>query len=78
MQFQPSPDRLAQVFIISADFIGDDTVAMALGDDIFAGHGLKKRLKAAVENAKSGKGATVFSYYVDDPEHFGIVEFDKD
>lgn len=73
---QPSPDGLAQAFIIGADFIGDDTVAMVLGDNIFAGHGLKKRLKAAVENAESGKGATVFGYYVDDPERFGIVEFD--
>lgn len=51
---------------------------MVLGDNIFAGHGLNKRLKAAVENAKSGKGATVFGYYVDDPERFGIVEFDKE
>ena len=75
---QPSPDGLAQAFIIGADFIGDDSVAMALGDNIFAGHGLKKRLKAAVENAETGKGATVFGYYVDDPERFGIVEFDKD
>lgn len=75
---QPSPDGLAQAFIIGADFIGDDTVAMVLGDNIFAGHGLKKRLKAAVENADNGKGATVFGYYVDDPERFGIVEFDKD
>ena len=50
---------------------------MVLGDNIFAGHGLKKRLTAAVENAESGKGATVFGYYVDDPERFGIVEFDK-
>ena len=75
---QPSPDGLAQAFIIGADFIGDDSVAMVLGDNIFAGHGLKKRLKAAVENAETGKGATVFSYYVDDPERFGIVEFDKD
>jgi glucose-1-phosphate thymidylyltransferase len=75
---QPSPDGLAQAFVIGADFIGDDTVAMVLGDNIFAGHGLKKRLKAAVENAESGKGATVFGYYVDDPERFGIVEFDKD
>ena len=73
---QPSPDGLAQAFIIGAEFIGDDTVAMVLGDNIFAGHGLKKRLKAAVENAESGKGATVFGYYVDDPERFGIVEFD--
>ena len=75
---QPSPDGLAQAFIIGADFIGDEPVAMVLGDNIFAGHGLKKRLKAAVENAESGKGATVFGYYVDDPERFGIVEFDKD
>ena len=75
---QPSPDGLAQAFIIGADFIGDDTVAMVLGDNIFAGHGLKKRLKAAVENAESGKGATVFGYYVYDPERFGIVEFDSD
>ncbi len=75
---QPSPDGLAQAFIIGADFIGNDTVAMVLGDNIFAGHGLKKRLLNAVENAESGKGATIFGYYVDDPERFGIVEFDKD
>lgn len=75
---QPSPDGLAQAFIIGADFIGDDSVAMVLGDNIFAGHGLKKRLLSAVENAEQGKGATVFGYYVDDPERFGIVEFDKD
>ena len=74
---QPSPDGLAQAFIIGEEFIGDDSVAMVLGDNIFAGHGLKKRLKAAIENAKSGRGATVFGYYVDDPERFGIVEFDK-
>ena len=75
---QPSPDGLAQAFLIGEEFIGDDCVAMILGDNIFAGHGLKKRLKAAVENAKNGKGATVFGYYVDDPERFGIVEFDRD
>lgn len=74
---QPSPDGLAQAFIIGADFIGDEPVVMVLGDNIFAGHGLKKRLRAAVANAESGKGATVFGYYVDDPERFGIVEFDK-
>lgn len=74
---QPSPDGLAQAFIIGADFIGDEPVAMVLGDNIFAGHGLKKRLRAAVANAESDKGATVFGYYVDDPERFGIVEFDK-
>jgi len=74
---QPSPDGLAQAFIIGEEFIGTDTVAMVLGDNIFAGNGLKKRLRAAVERAESGKGATVFGYYVDDPERFGIVEFDK-
>ena len=73
---QPSPDGLAQAFIIGDEFIGDDCVAMVLGDNIFAGHGLKERLKAAVANAESGKGATIFGYYVDDPERFGIVEFD--
>ena len=77
-EVQPSPDGLAQAFVIGEKFIGDDTVAMVLGDNIFAGHGLNKRLKAAVENAESGKGATVFGYYVDDPERFGIVEFDKE
>lgn len=74
---QPSPDGLAQAFIIGADFIGGETVAMVLGDNIFAGHGLKQRLRSARENAESGKGATVFGYYVDDPERFGIVEFDS-
>lgn len=72
---QPSPDGLAQAFIIGADFIGDDSVAMVLGDNIFAGHGLKKRLRKA---ASQESGATVFGYYVDDPERFGIVEFDKE
>ena len=76
-EVQPSPDGLAQAFIIGEKFIGDDNVAMVLGDNIFAGHGLKKRLNEAVKNAESGKGATVFGYYVDDPERFGIVEFDK-
>jgi glucose-1-phosphate thymidylyltransferase len=74
---QPSPDGLAQAFIIGADFIGNDSVAMVLGDNIFAGHGLRKRLNQALVNAETGKGATVFGYYVDDPERFGIVEFDK-
>mgnify|MGYP000370506438 FL=1 len=72
---QPSPDGLAQAFIIGADFIGHDSVAMVLGDNIFHGQGLKKRLREA---AAREKGATVFGYYVDDPERFGIVEFDKD
>ena len=75
---QQSPDGLAQAFIIGEDFIGDDTVAMVLGDNIFSGHGFNEKLKAAVENAENGKGATIFGYYVDDPERFGIVEFDKD
>lgn len=75
---QPSPDGLAQAFIIGEEFIGDDTVAMVLGDNIFAGHGLNKRLRAAVKNAEEGKGATVFGYYVDDPERFGIVEFNHE
>lgn len=74
---QNSPDGLAQAFIIGETFIGSDPAAMVLGDNIFAGHGLKKRLKAAVENAESDKSATVFGYYVDDPERFGIVEFDE-
>ena len=72
---QPSPDGLAQAFIIGEDFIGDDSVAMVLGDNIFHGHGLKKRLLRA---ANKKEGATVFGYYVDDPERFGIVEFDSD
>lgn len=75
---QPSPDGLAQAFILGEEFIGNDTAAMVLGDNIFFGHGLKKRLKAAVKNAETGKGATVFGYYVDDPERFGIVEFDAE
>ena len=72
---QPSPDGLAQAFIIGADFIGNDNVAMVLGDNIFAGHGLTKRLKEAADRKV---GATVFGYYVDDPERFGIVEFDQE
>lgn len=75
---QESPDGLAQAFIIGKDFIGVDPVAMILGDNIFAGHGLTERLKGAVKNAEEGKGATVFGYYVDDPERFGIVEFDDE
>lgn len=76
-QIQPSPDGLAQAFLLGADFIGSDTVAMILGDNIFAGHGLNERLKKAVEDADGDRGATVFGYYVDDPERFGIVEFDQ-
>lgn len=73
---QPSPDGLAQAFLIGEEFIGTDSVAMILGDNIFSGHGLRKRLQTAVERAKDGM-ATVFGYYVDDPERFGIVEFDS-
>ena len=75
---QPSPDGLAQAFTLGEEFINGEPAAMILGDNIFAGHGLKKRLRAAVEKAENGQGATVFGYYVDDPERFGIVEFDKD
>lgn len=75
-QVQPSPDGLAQAFILGEDFIGHDTVAMVLGDNIFSGQGLNKRLRTAVEKAEHGQGATIFGYYVDDPERFGIVEFD--
>lgn len=74
---QPSPDGLAQAFLIGEEFIGSNPVAMVLGDNIFAGHGLNKRLKEAADKAESGQGATVFGYYVDDPERFGIVEFDE-
>lgn len=74
---QPSPDGLAQAFTLGADFIGGDTAAMILGDNIFTGNGLRANLEAAVKNAEEGKGATVFGYYVEDPERFGIVEFDE-
>lgn len=73
---QPSPDGLAQAFIIGEDFIGDDTCAMVLGDNIFYGGYFRKNLSDAVKNAKNGY-ATIFGYYVKDPERFGIVEFDK-
>ena len=72
---QPSPDGLAQAFILGEEFIGNDTVAMVLGDNIFYGSGLSQYLKNAVENANKG-GASIFGYYVNDPERFGIVEFD--
>lgn len=74
---QPSPDGLAQAFIIGEDFIGDDSCAMVLGDNIFYGNGFSKILKSAVENAETNQRATVFGYYVNDPERFGIVEFDE-
>ena len=74
---QPAPDGLAQAFLIGEEFIGNDSVAMVLGDNVFAGHGLNKRLRTAVARAEGGSGATIFGYYVDDPERFGIVEFDN-
>lgn len=74
---QPSPDGLAQAFILGEEFIGDDLCAMILGDNIFYGGGLGTFLRQAVSNAESGY-ATIFGYYVNDPERFGIMEFDKD
>ena len=74
---QPSPDGLAQAFILGEEFIGDDACAMVLGDNIFYGNGFRKLLKAAVEDAESNSRATVFGYYVNDPERFGVVAFDE-
>lgn len=74
---QPSPDGLAQAFILGGEFIGGDCCAMILGDNIFYGNGLGERMRLAVENAQNGR-ATIFGYYVNDPERFGIVEFDED
>ena len=73
---QPSPDGLAQAFIIGKDFIGTDACCMVLGDNIFYGNGFKKALHNAVVNAENGR-STVFGYYVTDPERFGVVEFDE-
>ena len=73
---QPSPDGLAQAFLLGEEFIGDDACAMVLGDNIFYGNGFSKILRAAVANAEENARATVFGYYVNDPERFGVVEFD--
>ena len=72
---QPSPDGLAQAFLLGEEFIGDEACAMVLGDNIFYGNAFRKALKAAAKDAEGGR-ATIFGYYVNDPERFGIVEFD--
>ena len=74
---QPSPDGLAQAFLLGEEFIGDDACAMVLGDNIFHGNGFRSLLKAAVKDAEENQRATVFGYYVPDPERFGVVEFDE-
>lgn len=74
---QPSPDGLAQAFLLGEEFIGNDACAMVLGDNIFHGNGFRSLLKAAVKDAEENKRATVFGYYVPDPERFGVVEFDE-
>ena len=75
---QPSPDGLAQAFLLGEEFIGDDACAMVLGDNIFYGNGFGRTLRAARQNAEQNRRATVFGYYVSDPERFGVVEFDAD
>ena len=75
---QPSPDGLAQAFLLGKEFIGEDACAMVLGDNIFYGNGFGKALRAAAANAENDKRATVFGYYVNDPERFGVVEFDAE
>ena len=81
MQFsyvvQPSPDGLAQAFILGEEFIGDDDVALVLGDNIFYGHGFTELLATSVKNAEQENTATVFGYYVKDPERYGVAEFDE-
>ena len=75
---QPSPDGLAQAFILGADFIGNDSVCLVLGDNIFYGQGLTGLLEKSVENVEKESKATVFGYYVSDPERYGVAEFDKE
>ncbi|MEY8251073.1 MAG: sugar phosphate nucleotidyltransferase, partial [Colwellia sp.] len=76
-EVQPSPDGLAQAFIIGEEFIGSDDVCLVLGDNVFYGQGFSPKLKYAVDQAKAGQGATVFGYEVNDPERFGVVDFDS-
>lgn len=76
-KIQPSPDGLAQAFVLGEDFIGNDSACMILGDNIFYGNGIKAALQKAVDNSKIGK-ATVFGYHVEDPERFGVVEFNNE
>ena len=75
---QPSPDGLAQAFLLGEEFIGGDACAMVLGDNIFYGNGFSQILRTAAKNAEKNKRATVFGYYVNDPQRFGVVEFDAD
>ena len=75
---QPSPDGLAQAFILGEEFIGDDAVALVLGDNIFYGAGLQRMLQQAVRNVQENNKATVFGYYVEDPERYGVAEFDTE
>lgn len=75
---QPSPDGLAQAFLLGEEFIAGEPCALVLGDNIFYGNGLGATLRGAVTKAESGEGASVFGYYVDDPERYGVVEFDED
>ncbi|MDP2077113.1 MAG: glucose-1-phosphate thymidylyltransferase RfbA [Sulfuricurvum sp.] len=75
---QPSPDGLAQAFILGADFIGNDDVCLVLGDNIFYGHGLTQLLAQSIKNVTEEKKATVFGYWVKDPERYGVAEFDKE
>ena len=75
-KIQPSPDGLAQAFILGEDFIGNDNVCLILGDNIFYGDSIPKKLREAVTDVDTSNNATVFSYYVNDPERYGVVEFD--
>ena len=75
---QPSPDGLAQAFIIGDEFIGDDDVCLVLGDNLFYGHGFSELLQKSISNVKEEKAATVFGYWVKDPERYGVAEFDED